>query len=104
MRPEPRDIANHLAYLAQTLNLSTATLKTRRAAKGDKSIASNPLVSAVLKGIANMSHKTKTLTPKWDLAVVLNFLKSPTMRDNKSLDFKFLILKTVFLVALASGR
>ena len=73
MRPKPRGIANHLAFLSHTHNLSVATLKTRRAAigsvlsaKGDKAIASDPIVSAVLKGAANLAHKTRTLTPKWD--------------------------------------
>ena len=111
MNPDPRDLANHLSFLSTTLGLSAATLKTRRAAigsvlaaRGDKAISSNPIVAGVVKGAANLNHRQRTLTPKWDLAVVLNFLKSPTMKDNKLLDFKHLTWKTVFLVALASGR
>ena len=66
MRPKPGDIANHLADLAQAHNLSAATLKTRRAAirsvlsaKGDKAIATDPLVSAVLKGARQPTGTTR---------------------------------------------
>ena len=62
------------------------------------------MVSAVIKGAANLNHKARVLTPGWDLAVVLNFLKSPNMKNNRLLDLKHFTLKTVFLVALASGR
>ena len=111
MRPKPEDIANHLAHLAKSRGLTAATLKTRRAAlgsvlatKGNADITSDPIISKLIRGIANANHKVRVLAPKWDLAVVLKHLKSPEMRDNKLLDFKTLSLKTVFLVALASAR
>ena len=111
MRPKPTEIANHLSHLYQSQGLSAATLKARRAAlgsvlaaKGDKAITLDPVVSAVIKGAANLGHKARVLTPKWDLAVVLNFLKSKEMAENRFLPLKLLTFKTVFLVALASGR
>ena len=111
MRPRPGDIANHLASLAKTHNLSAATLRTRRSAissvlasKGGESVAADPIISSVIKGVANLQHKTPRGLPKWDLAVVLNYLKSPKFRDNKLLSFDLLTYKTVFLITLASGR
>ena len=111
MRPLPGEIANHLAHLSTTLNLTAATLKARRAAlssvfaaRGNTTITLDPRISAVIKGAANVNHKERVLTPKWDLAVVLNFLKSKNMKVNKMLDLKHLTFKTVFLIALASGR
>ena len=111
MRPKPGDIANHLAHLSQTKNLTPSTLKTRRAAissvlaaKGDKSTAADPVISGVIKGAANLHHKKRSFLPKWDLAVVLNYLKSPKFAKNSLLTFDLLTYKTVFLIALASGR
>ena len=109
MKPRAADIANHLAFLVQTHNLSAASLKTRRAAinsildtKSSKSTASDPLITGVLKG--NSQPISPSFDPKWDLAIVPNFLKGPRFRDNKLLDDVSLTYKTAFLVALASGR
>ena len=111
MRPRAAHIAGHLSYLAQTFNLSAATLRSRRAAIGsvlatrtNNSVATDPLISGVLKGIANSQHRTPRLVPEWDLAVVLDLLKSPKYENNKLLPHDLLTYKTAFLIALASGR
>lgn len=111
MRPKATHIANHLAMLADKHGLSAPTLRTRRSAiaavlatKGDSSTAQDPVISGVIKGVANSRAKAPKFIPKWDLAVVLDFLKGKKYKDNKLLSFDLLTYKTVFLVALASGR
>ena len=42
--------------------------------------------------------------PKWDLTLVLSSLLAPPYEPLESCGFKELTLKTVFLIAFASGR
>ena len=48
--------------------------------------------------------RTKPHFPKWDLTLVFSVLVSPPFEPLQFCDFKELTLKTVFLLALASGR
>lgn len=111
MKPRASHIANHLAYLAETHGFSATSLKTRRSAiasvlatTGGTTVATDPLITGVLKGIANSRQTKPKFTPQWDLAVVLDFLKSDPMKNNKLLSHDLLTYKTAFLVSLASGR
>lgn len=111
MRPRAADIANHLAHLAQSCGRSIASVKSRRAAigsvlaaKGNRSIISDPLIKGVIKGIGNSQRTRRSLVPQWDLAIVLDFLKGPKYKDNKTLKHDLLTYKTAFLLTLASGR
>ena len=111
LKPRTADLANYLAHLAQAHSLSAASLKTHRSAiasvlatRGSRALASDPLITGVLKGIANSQTRKRQFLPKWDLAVVLNYLKGPKFKDNKLLDHELLTYKTAFLTALASGR
>lgn len=61
-------------------------------------------VSDVLKGLTSTCAKLTQRSPLWDLFLVLDSLRSPPFEPISQADRKFLTLKTVFLVALASGR
>ena len=109
--PCARHVANYLAQLSQEEGLSAATLKTKRAAiasvlsaAGRKLVTEDKAVSEVIKGAENLQPRKNKFVPEWDLAIVLNFLKSNEMKNNKSLSLNLLTFKTVFLIALASGR
>ena len=110
-RPCAHHVANYLAFLSQVKGLSAATLKTRRAAiasvlstSGLKQVTEHRSVSEVIKGAENLQPRKNRFVPEWDLAVVLNYLKSNTMKNNRLLNLDLLTYKTAFLIALASGR
>ena len=111
VRPRSHDVANYLSHLSQVKKLSAATIKTRRAAIasvlktiGHRDVTKGELVSQVVSGAENLQPPKDRFIPQWDLAVVLNHLKSKSFRDNKILPLPALSYKTCFLIALASGR
>ena len=61
------------------------------------------IYSDFLKGLKTKRPLKKLLPPSWEVGVVLAFLKSPSFRDNESIDVASLLLKTLFLVGLATG-
>ena len=50
------------------------------------------------------SNKPRNLMPSWDLAAVLEALKEGPFEPIRKAELKWVTLKTVFLVALASGK
>ena len=48
--------------------------------------------------------RTTPVLPQWDLGVVLEALNKPPYEPLREASFKHLTLKTVFLLAMASGR
>ena len=56
-----------------------------------------------LKGLKSRRPMKKLLPPSWEVSVVLAYLKTPRFRCNKSIDLAALLLKTLFLVGLATG-
>ena len=62
----------------------------------------HPLVTRLVKGVFNKRPPIKTLFPKWSVKKVLEELEkwSPT----RHLDLKKLTFKTLFLLALSTGR
>ena len=62
------------------------------------------LISDVVRGISAARASEPRRIPRWDLFLVLDFLRSAPFEPLSSADRKHLTLKTVFLIALASGR
>ena len=56
-----------------------------------------------IKGLKTRRPVKKSLPPEWDVDIVLAFLKTPKFRKNDSIELAPLLLKTIFLVGLASG-
>ncbi|CAF4354177.1 unnamed protein product, partial [Rotaria magnacalcarata] len=46
---------------------------------------------------------TKTLPPQWEVYKVLQYLKTSQFKNNKTISLPALLLKTLFLIALATG-
>ena len=67
------------------------------------SVASNANLSSLIKGIFNERPPTRSLLPEWDLPLVLRFIASD-MASLRDMSLTDLSRRTVFLLALASGR
>lgn len=61
-------------------------------------------VRKFMKGVFNRNPPVRTLTPSWELEVVLNALQKAPFEPMKSASLKHCTLKTVFLVAISSAR
>ena len=66
------------------------------------SLGKHRLVSMFLKGVKRLRPPTRVVVPPWDLSIVLNYLSKPPFEPLASADFKHCLLKTVFLIAVAS--
>ena len=114
IKPQAVELANFLASLAATEGLSSSSVKVYRSAivtsltqMGGRvrGLSSRPsLLRDLVRGIDASSATAPRRVPLWDLFLVLGFLRSSPFEPLSSLDRKFLTLKAVFLVALASGR
>jgi hypothetical protein len=109
--PSAVDLANHLTFLANELGLSVSSLRVRRSAVcrtlrmlGVSGLSVSPYVTDVLKGVAQRQARTPVRVPAWDLSLVLEFLRSSRFEPLASAPLRLVIVKTAFLVLLASGR
>ena len=109
--PRPIDISNFLGYLLSKFSLSASSLRVHRAAicstisqLGGPSFSDDPLLRGVTRGAALEESKKCKQTPAWDLFLVLSYLRSSPFEPIREISLKYLTLKTVFLVTLASGR
>ena len=66
--------------------------------------SSSPFISKAVRGLSNLSVKTKKRTPDWDIRVVLAYLMSDEFEPLDQVSLRNLTWKASFLVALATGR
>ena len=64
----------------------------------------HPLIIRFLAGVDNVRPITRRFSPTWDLNVVLDWLQGPTFTNLTDLSLQQVTWKTVFLVAVATGR
>ena len=57
-----------------------------------------------MKSFRQKSLRTRATAPNWSLTLVLERLRQPPFEPLKKAEIKYLTFKTVFLVALATGR
>ena len=86
-------IASHISALSNCLPLLDGS-----------SIGACPLVCRWLRGLKASNPPRRNLSPPWDLAVVLAALREPPYEPLGSASFKYLTLKTAFLLAITSVR
>ena len=83
------------------------TIAGYRAALGEflpqLNIAADDSVARLLRSFFRDRPRTAKLLPPWDLGVVLQALQGAPFEPLQLVSLKFLTLKTVFLMALASG-
>ena len=109
--PSHIDLANYLAYLTKVKRLSASAVKGHRAAinttlrqMGLPSFSDDPLLKDVVKGVALKEARCPKRFPAWDVFLVLQCLRLTPFEPIDICELRFLTYKTVFLIALASGR
>ena len=101
-------LAEFLNYLFQEKKLSPRTIEGYRTAIADflrfhtkEDFNNNFILNNLIKSFKSECPRPKSTFPKWDLALVLNFLLEAPFEPLAKCEMKFLTWKTVFLVTLA---
>ena len=108
--PSVKQISDFFMYLYQDLNRHPSTIDGYRTAIVDTlgltahHIAHNADLHRLLSSFHRDRPKSSRNLPKWNLSVVLSELTKAPFEPMKDTDLKHLTLKTVFLLALASGK
>ena len=107
-----KDVVNFLSYHASAFNKAYNTIGVYKCAiftplyyKYNINLRKNIRVSDFMQGLFALNPPPKKFnTPKWDISLVLNFLKSPQFEPLDEVPWKHCIMKTLFLLMLSSGR
>ena len=108
--PSVKQILDFFMYLYQNLNRRPSIIDGYRTAIVDTlgsmahHIAHNADLHRLLSSFHRDRPKSSRNLPKWNLSVVLNELTKAPFEPMKDTDLKHLTVKTVFLLALASGK
>jgi len=104
-------IADFLQELFDKENFCAATIAGYRAAISlvHRGINGTPIgqdkdLGILLAGMSRLRPRKRVLIPNWSLPLVLNILSKEPFEPLETADIKFVTLKTVFLVAITSGR
>ena len=108
--PSIGDICNFFWYLFHDLNRCPSTIEGYRTAiadtlgNSDLNISSNTDIARLIASFYRDKPKKSRPLPKWDLALVLHKLTQPPFEPQEECTLKLTTWKTVFLLALASGK
>lgn len=104
-------MADFLCHLHEEKHLASSTIEGYRTAIGQvikattgQEIGRSSELSSLLSHFDRQGQTSKVPIPAWDLALVLQMLTTSPFEPLHIASLKFITLKTVFLVALASGR
>ena len=104
------DICNFFWYLFHDLNRCPSTIEGYRTAiadtlgDSDLHISSNTDIARLITSFHRDKPKKSRPLPKWDLSMVLHKLTQPPFEPQEEYTLKLITWKTVFLLALASGK
>ena len=105
-----KEISDFFLYLFNDLNRRPSTIEGYRTALADilntesRDISHSPELSRLLASFHRDRPKASRPIPAWNLSLVLQVLTKAPFEPLKTVDLKFLTFKTVFLLALASGK
>ena len=108
--PSIGDICNFFWYLFHDLKRCPSTIEGYRTAiadiLGDSNlhISSNTNIARLIASFYRDKPKKSRLLPKWNVSLVLHKLTQPPFEPQEECTLKLLTWKTVFLLALASGK
>ena len=71
---------------------------------GGLPITSSKALKLLIEGMSNKRPKLRNIWPSWDLPRVLEYLAGNPFEPLQAASFRDLTLKTIFLIAIASGR
>ena len=105
-------LADFFVYLFQVKRLNPRTIKGYRSAISSTisshgsttELSTSPELSSLIRSFQLDRPPQRKIAPQWNLSLVLQALLKPPFEPISRCDLKSLTLKTVFLVALASGR
>ncbi|CAC5388245.1 Probable 18S rRNA (guanine-N(7))-methyltransferase,18S rRNA (guanine-N(7))-methyltransferase RID2 [Mytilus coruscus] len=102
------EIAEFLMFLHTVKNCKPSTLAGYKSAialihSSKDRISINMDLSNLIKGLYNINPPIRQLAPNWDLSLVLLVLTKTPFEPLEEAELKYLTLKTVFLMALASA-
>ena len=104
-------IAKFLLYLFEDQNLEVSTIDGYKTAIANHlkiisplDVSNNENLRDLIRSFYRDRPRNMRTLPHWDLSVVLNALSKPPFEPMAEAQLKWLTLKTVFLVTLASGK
>lgn len=109
--PSVATLADFLIFLFEEKKLLPVSIKGYRSAISSTlkhlssvDFSSHPVLSDVIRSMELEKPVITRVVPQWDLSLVLDSLKKSPFEPMSSCSLKCLTQKTVFLIALASGR
>ena len=108
--PPLKSIADFLLYLFQDRKLQPGTIEGYRSAIADKlgnsptNISKDENLTHLLDSFHRDRPKGRRGVPSWNLSLVLHQLTKPPFEPLREASLKHLTFKTVFLLALGSGK
>ena len=108
--PSIKQIADFLLHLFQEKNLQPSTIDGYRSAIADKlgntsvNVAKDDNLTRLLDSFHRDRPKGRRGVPAWNLSLVLHQLTKAPFEPLRKASLKHLTFKTVFLLALASGK
>ena len=108
--PSIGDIYNFFWYLFNDLNRCPSTIEGYRTAIANtlgntrQNISTNTEIDKLIASFHRDKPTSSRSIPKWNLSLVLQRLTQPPFEPQEEATLKFITWKTVFLLALASGK
>ena len=108
--PSVKQIADFLLHLFQEKNLQPSTIDCYRSAIADKlgnsslNVSKDENLTRLLDSFHRDRPKGRRGIPSWNLSLVLHQLTKPPFEPLRKASLKHLTFKTVFLLALGSGK
>ncbi len=89
---------------ASTLKVYAAAISAYHVPINESSLGSHALICSFLNGETRLRPPCKPHFPGWDLPLVLDFHCSPPFEPLQAADLRWMSLKAVFVLALASAK
>ena len=108
--PSVKQVADFLLHLFQEKNLQPSTIDGYRSAIADKlgnsslNVSKDVNLTRLLDSFHRDRPKGRRGIPSWNLSLVLHQLTKPPFEPLRKASLKHLTFKTVFLLALGSGK
>ena len=108
--PSVKQIADFLLHLFQVKNLQPSTIDGYRSAIADKlgnlslNVSKDENLTRLLDSFHRDRPKGRRGIPSWNLSLVLHQLTKPPFEPLRKASLKHLTFKTVFLLAMGSGK
>ena len=103
-------VSDFFYYLFETRKLQAVTIQSYRTVLASyipdsvAPIKDSPEISKLLQSFFRDRPRSARSVAPWDLRIVLDSLTQAPFEPLETVDIKFLTMKTVFLISLASGR